>query len=247
MTFKCIFKASVAICITAILVIAVCGCEDLGAFENTNEYYSSFGKIALISGTTEEKEYSLEKYFYNDDSREDFLEGKDRIPYSDYVYMAIPFNSSIDMDTLALYLHSQSDVTVYIDAFVINETEWKSIKDIDDDSEESTGDSENKEKVYVYPSAESKIGEITVHLKDEKWNSFVLDDFKIGGKTQKSVQIDENHYLLLHIKNNSFGEKKQGGVDSQTELELPKAEITMTNLLIRALDVKEGNETQGGN
>jgi hypothetical protein len=44
-----------------------------------------------------------------------------------------------------------------------------------------------------------------------------------------------------------FNEEKQIFVDPQTGLELPKANITMTNLLVRALDVKEGNETQGGN
>ena len=48
MTFKSIVKASVALCMAAILVIAACGCEDLGAYENTEEYYSSFGDIVLI-------------------------------------------------------------------------------------------------------------------------------------------------------------------------------------------------------
>ena len=242
MTFKKIVSISLALCIMATLAVAMSGCEDLGAFEDTSEYYGSFGEVILISGTKkEEKSYSVDEYFYNEDSREDFLEGEKRVEYKDYVYMAIPFNSSIDMDTLALYLNSHSDVTVYIEAFVVEKSEWEAIRDINDDPEESTGDSENKEKVYIYPSSESKIGEITVHLKDEKWNSFVLDDFNVGGKTQKSVQIDKERYLLLHIKNNDFGEKKQDSVDSQTELELKKAEITMTNLLIRALEVNSDN------
>ena len=44
-----------------------------------------------------------------------------------------------------------------------------------------------------------------------------------------------------------FNEEKQTYVDQLTGLELPKAEITMTNLLIRALDVKNGDGAQGGN
>ena len=248
MTFKKIVCTCIALCIMATLAVAMSGCDDLGAFDNTNEYYNSFGNIVLISGTTKKEEsFSVSEYFYNEDSREDFLAEEDRVAYSDYMYMAIPFKSNIDVDTLALYLQSKNDVMLYINAYVINETEWDAIRDIDDDSEESTGDSENNEKVYVHPSLESKIGEITVHLKDGKWNSFTLDVFQTNVGSKKSIQINSGHYVLLQFKNNCVDENKQTYVDPDTKLELPKAEITMTNLLIRALDAKEGNETQGGN
>jgi hypothetical protein len=70
MTSKKGIKALVAICITAILVIAVVGCDDLGAYSNTEEYYSAFGDIVLIGGTSrDENRYSVEDYFYNIDSR----------------------------------------------------------------------------------------------------------------------------------------------------------------------------------
>lgn len=39
MTSKRIIASVLALCITAILVIAVCGCEDLGTYEDTTEYY----------------------------------------------------------------------------------------------------------------------------------------------------------------------------------------------------------------
>ena len=246
MTFKKIVSTYLALCLMATLAVAMSGCDDLGAFEDTNEYYSSFGNIVLISGTTkEEKEYSVDKYFYNKDSREDFLKGEDKVAYSDYMYMAIPFNSNIDMDTFALYLQSQNDVTVYINAYVINETEWEASRDNDNDSEESTGDSENNKNVYDDP--DTKIGEVSVHLENGKWNSFALDVFKTNAGSQKSIQINSGQYVLLQFKNNCVDENKQTYDDLDTDLELPKAEITMTNLLIRALDVKEGNETQGGN
>ena len=265
MTFKCIVKASVALCMAAILVIAACGCEDLGAYENTEEYYSSFGDIVLIDGITKNKtEYSVKKYFYNKESREDFLRGEDGaykgVEYAEYVYMAIPFESSIDMDTLALFIQSKADVTVYISVFVSDKipTNWKAIADnqITGDSsgnafgEQTKEETQNTETVYDDPDPKTRIGEVAVHLKNGKWNSFVLDTFQINNQTQKSIQIKEGQYILLQIRNNSgvrvFDEDKQIFVDPNTGLELPKAEITMTNLLIRALEVKAGAKAQGG-
>ena len=266
MTFKSIVKASLALCIAAILVVAACGCEDLCAYENTEEYYSSFGDIVLIDGTAKnEKEYSVEKYFYNKESREDFLRGEDGaykgVEHSDYVYLAIPFESNIDMDTLALFIQSKNDVTVYISVFVSDKipANFKAIAEILTHSDssgnslgEQTGDkTQNTETVYDDPDPETRIGEVIVHLKNGKWNSFVLDTFNINGQTQKSIQIKDGQYILLQIRNNSgvrvFNEEKQTYVDHLTGLELPKAEITMTNLLIRALDAKNGGGAQGGN
>ena len=266
MRFKSISKAFVALCMAAIILIAACGCEDLGAYENTEEYYSSFGDIVLIDGTTKNKtEYSVETYFYNKESREDFLRGEDGaykgVEYAEYVYMAIPFESSIDMDTLALFIQSKADVTVYISVFISDKipTNWKAVADnqMNQDGSEivlaegAENESQNTEKVYDDPDPQTSIGEVAVHLKNGKWNSFVLDVFKMDGKTQKSIQINDGQYILLQIRNNSgvrvFNEEKKAYVDQLTGIELPSAEITMTNLLIRALDVKNGDEAQGGN
>lgn len=260
MTFKSIVNAFCVLCITAILVIAVTGCEDLGAYGDTEEYYSSFGDVVLIDGTTRSEEsYSVEKYFYNKESREDFLEGADGaykgVEHSDYVYVAIPFESNIDMDTIALYIQSQSDVTVYINVFVTDKipSEWKAISDNNNDNSAKPFDKEadgNAEKVYDDPNPDTRIGEVVVHLKNGKWNSFVLDVFNVDGKTQKSIHINEGQYILLQIRNNSgvrtFDEEKQIYVDPQTGLDLDKAQITMTNLMIRAIEVRIGNDERGG-
>ena len=111
-------------------------------------------------------------------------------------------------------------------------------------------ETEKAEKVYDDPDPETRIGEMTVHLKNGKWGSFALDTFRVNGTTRKSVEIKDGQYILLQIRNNSgvrsFDEEKQVFIDTQTGLELQKAEITMTNLLIRALDIKTMNEVQGG-
>jgi hypothetical protein len=259
MTFKKIVKASIALCITAILVIAVSGCDDLGTYSDTNEYYSTFDDIVLIGGTSrEENSYSVEDYFYNKDSRENFLRGEEGtyegIEHSDYVYMAIPFESDIRMDSIALYIQSENDASVYINFFITDKipSEWKSLSDLDAENNKTENENggETEEKVYDDPDPQARIGDTTVHLKDGKWNSFVLDEFKIDGKIQKSVDIEDGQYVLLQIRNNSgvraYNEEKQVYVDPQTGLELQKVEITMTNLLIRSLEFENNSEAQGG-
>lgn len=270
MRLKRLFKSAIALCITAILVIAVSGCEDLGAYSDTDMYYSSFGDIVLISGTTRtEEDYSVEDYFYNKDSRDDFLRGDDGayegIEHSDYVYMAIPFECDITMDTLALYIQSESDVSVYMSIFVTDTipSEWKSLTDLEaenDTAEDENGEEaeekeneeeneENEEKVYDDPNPETRVGDVVIHLKGGKWNSFVLDTFNVNGAMQKSIQIEDGQYVLIQFRNNSgirlFDEENQIYVDPQTNTELQRAEITMTNLLIRALNIKN-SEVQGG-
>lgn len=259
MTFKKIVKASIALCITAILVIAVSGCDDLGTYSDTNEYYSTFDDIVLIGGTSrEENSYSVEDYFYNKDSRENFLRGEkgtyEGVEHSDYVYMAIPFESDIRMDSIALYIQSENDASVYINFFITDKipSEWKSLSDLDAENNKTENENggETEEKVYDDPDPQARIGDTTVHLKDGKWNSFVLDEFKIDGKIQKSVDIEDGQYVLLQIRNNSgvraYNEEKQVYVDPQTGLELQKVEITMTNLLIRSLEFENNSEAQGG-
>ena len=123
MTFKRIVRSCIAFCIAAILAIAACGCEDLGEYSSIEEYYASLGDVVLIDGTGKrETKYSVEEYFYNKDSQENFLKGEDGayrgVSYDDYVYVAIPFESDIDMDALALFLQSEDDVTVYINAYI---------------------------------------------------------------------------------------------------------------------------------
>jgi hypothetical protein len=163
--------------------------------------------------------------------------------------MAIPFKKTIDVDSVALYLQSTSEVRLYISVFVVSEvpSNWQAIADnvINED-----GTPANADKTYDDPNPDTKIGEITIHLNKDKWNSFLLDSFSVGESVQNSIQIKNNQILLLQIRNNSgarvFDDKKQVFVDSQTGLDLPAAKITMTNLLIRSLETDAANEAQGG-
>ena len=267
-----------AICITAILGIAVSGCDDLGAYDSTEEYYDSFGNVIFKGGIAEEgTDYPVEDYFYNNESRENFLEDENGkymgVEHSDYVYVAIPFNKSIQMDSLAMYLQAKTDVTVYINVYVVNEeqipTNWKKTEgsetlgnkpmkaadaSLEDKLNETSaavpvGNTEDDGQ-YDDPDPKTRIGEIALFLKAEEWNSFILDSFKVSGKTENSIYVNDGQYILLQIRNNSgvrvWNDDSGLWVDEQSGLVLERAEITMTNLLVRALDLETETETKGG-
>lgn len=274
-----LFKRKAISCLailTAILVIAVCGCDDLGVYSNTEEYYDSFGDVVFLGGAAGDgKKYSVEEYFYNTESREDFLIGEDGVyggvEHSDYVYVAIPFTKDITMDSLAMFLQAKNDVTVYINVYITDEipTNWKGKDEAltdgeiltdaqGDNSEENSTDissetsSDTAEEVPTYddPNPESKIGEITLYLNGGAWRSFTLDSFKINNKLEKNIYVEKGQYILLQIRNNSgvrvFDKDKQLYVDPDTGFVLDKAEISMTNLLVRALDTENKTEAKEG-
>ena len=299
MRSKSIINAFVVLCITAILAIAVCGCEDLGAYDDTAEYYDCFGNIIFVDGVTGDySDYSVEDCFYNKESKENFLVGENGeymgVPHDYYEYVAIPVESTIDMDTLALYIQADDKATVYISIYVADE-----IPDEDDTStdtettdaqsespdvsntategqsappreekgnepdmggdpdntiietertESAPEEAEKENKAPEQTQEESKpsyskvkIGEIVIQLNGGKWDSFMLDEFDVNGKTQKSIQINEGQYILMHIRNNSGlrnpDAADQASVEPQNENELQSVKITMTNLLVRTLEI----------
>ena len=179
----------------------------------------------------------MEEFFYSKASRETFLmeDGVYKgVAHGEYVYMAIPLERTIDMDTLALYMQATNDVAVYIDVYIT-----AVIPPVLDE-----------EGAPFVPDSTAGVGEIVVHLAANKWNSFSLDNFTVNGVPQKSTQVEKGQYILLHFKNNSgiapSDEKSEGDSDSEADISLPSAEITMTNLLIRALDVEGASDAQGG-
>lgn len=251
MRLKRLVSASLVLCITAILWIAVCGCEDLGVYNSTTEYYESLDTVTLINAATKEsKTYSVEESFYNKESREDFLEGEEgdnkRVEYGEYVYMAIHIGKGLEMDTLALYLNALEGVDLYINVYITESipSNFRPIganvvvpETTDATSEETEEDSE---ETYDDPDYKSSIGEIVLNLKKEEWDSFVLDTFMVNGEVQKSIKIEKDQYILLQFRNNG------GAVDPPNHLSLEKAVIKMTNLMVRALEIDNENEAQGG-
>ena len=255
--------ALAAVCIMAALWVALCGCDDLGDYTDVEEYYGTFGDIVLIEGRTkEENSYSVEEYFYNEASREDFLKGEDGayngIAHSYFVYMAIPFENSIEVDSFALYIQANSDLTLYINVYAVDKipSNWRPVTD--GKPEDGTGDGADDgsdtegsdEEAYDDPAPETRLGEVIVHLKKDNWDSFAVESFIIDGQPKGSIKIEDGQYLLLQFRNNSgvriFDNEAGVFVDPQTGKELQRAEITMTNMLVRSLNTDSENEAQGG-
>ena len=239
------FFSRIVLCILAIPAIALCGCDDLGEYVDVDEYYASFGEVVLIDGITEiSTNHLIKDDFYNEESREHFLVDDNGIyqgaDHANYVYMAIPLNKDLNVDSIALFLQSMEDVTLYINVYVTSSIpeNWKSLADSAAEQEGTDGESGEKTEVeYDDPTPDLRIGEIMVRLKAGKWSSFVLDSFTSGGASKNSLQINDDQIILLQFRNNSG---VRDTVD-QTLTELRPAQITMTNLLIRALDVEDGN------
>lgn len=271
MTSKKGLRSLVAACTVAGLMLATCGCEDLGAYEDVNEYYSSFGNVTLIKGDKSDSDYSISDYFYNEGSREDFLEDKDGaysgVPISDYVYMAIPVETGMQMDTLALYMYSDLTQTIQMSMFIVDKLPEnpKCLDDIVLDengdpvldengnlvgkTEQETDDEGNpiEEVVFDDPDPATRIADFGIRLNGGKWDSFLVDKFSVGGKSNSSVWVDEGQYILIQFRNNSgiriYDGDTQSIIDEIIGVPLERAEFTMTNLLVRALELKA--ETQG--
>jgi hypothetical protein len=70
----------------------------------------------------------------------------------------------------------------------------------------------------------------------------VLDYFQDGENNEKSITVASGQYILLQIRNNS-GVRK---LNTENGLRLDRAEITMTNLLVRALEIENNTKAEEG-
>jgi hypothetical protein len=123
MRIKIFLKRLVSISVSAILAVTLVGCFDLGDYSDEAAYYEAFGDVKLVyqnptvvEKDVENEDYSIKDYFYNKNTGEDFAygdpkdddpdEGKD-IPQLPYLYMAIPAERNLKIESLALYFNAQ--------------------------------------------------------------------------------------------------------------------------------------------
>lgn len=255
MTFKKLLALFLAFLIAATSSVALSGCDDLGAYEDVAEYYSSFGDITLIDAETRGRnEYSVEEYFYNKESREDFLVDGDSgaykgVPIKDYVYMAIPINRDMVINSIALFMKGYMDQNVYLSVFITSAipSKWKGVGDPDKEIVVEDGVEVEKEIEYDDPDPTSCVADSVVRLEGTEWNSFLVDIFAVNGGNTKSIKVSAGQYILIQFRNNSgnriLDEESGKLVYEKTGLVLNSADFTMTNLLVRALD--EESEGKG--
>jgi hypothetical protein len=241
MRIKIFLKKLAAIGAAAIMAAVLVGCFDLGDFSDDAAYYDAFGEISLVYSTekkeAEYKKYSVEDYFYNKATGEDFSYGNPKdeepdggkdIPQLPYVYMAIPVQQDMKIDSLALYFNAVEDCPIEVAFYLVNELpDGGSFSDIRllEDPEylpESNGNGEEEpEKIkYSDPDDSLMVAKTTLQAKGGNWVSLLVNDWS----GENMLEVKEGQYVLLRFINNS------GIYTGQN----PFVSFRVTNLLIRA-------------
>ena len=249
MRIKIFLKKFISIGVAAILSAASVGCFDLGGFSDDTEYYETFGDVRLVyqnPGVTdkdvETQDYSIQDYFYNKNTGEDFVygdpkdeepdDGKD-IPQLLYTYMAIPVEQDLNIDSVALYFNALQTCALEVVFYVVDELpnggKFTEIRLLGEPEYQQKLDDEGKPEMdennqpildkilYSDPDDESIVARSTVYVSENKWVALVME-------ANNSIQVKGSQYLLLRFLNNCGAGTGEN----------PSVAFRVTNLLVRA-------------
>jgi hypothetical protein len=260
MRIKIFAKKLIAISVAAISAVTLASCFDLGDFSDESAYYAAFGEVGLvyqdpsaIEKDIEREDYSIQDYFYNKNTGENFTygdpkdsevdEGKD-IPQLPYLYMVIPVQRDLRMESFALYVNAKKpegaeslsslDIYFYVVDTLPDGGDFTNIKllgdpeyhqELDEDGNPKTDGNGNpiytEEKILYSDPSGDPIATATAHVQEGEWVSLVVENWNSGN----AVEIKESQYLLLRFVNN--GALRADNTDV--------VEFRVTNLLIRAI------------
>ena len=195
-----------------ILILCLCGCYNLGDFEDEQNYFDTFKKIDLISLEKTIEEYSTKDYFYTEEGINEY---KCDIPVKKYVYAAIKVEEDILLDDLSLSFYSEYTSNLYISVFLVDVIP-SNIRGFDDDQ---TEDEEGNTINYDDPLTPIKTS--VIPLEASKWRTTMIIDCS----KYNYLSITKGQYLLIRFENNSWNGKENG---------YSKMDFTLTNLLICA-------------
>jgi hypothetical protein len=133
MRIKIFLKKLISISVAAVLAGTLIGCFDLGDFSDEEAYYDSFGDIRLVYPTAEKEakyaDYSVSTYFYNENTGKNFQYGNEEtgevnpIPKLSYIYMSIPVEQDMNIESLALYFNADKEVSMEVFVYLVEESE----------------------------------------------------------------------------------------------------------------------------
>ena len=223
MRTKIFLKKLVSISVAVILAATLAGCFDLGGFSDETEYYDTFGDVTLVYAEERDieiEEYSIQDYFYNKNTGENFAygdpkdeesdEGKD-IPQLSYVYMAIPVKKTLRMESFALYFNALETCALEVYFYVVDELpddgDFTHIKLLGDPEYQQKLDEDGNlmfEADGKTPLYEQEVDENGNLKKDEFGNPIFKrikysdpDDSLIVGKTTTNVKKGEWVSLMM--------------------------------------------------
>lgn len=238
-------------------VLAFCGCYDLGDFEDDSDYYASFGNIGLIAQSKSKSDYSLEDYFYNEKSINDYA--GNIVAADEYIYLIVPIERDMTIEEVALSLCAESEDMLEYSLF-LTEVLPANIRAYDDPFYQQATDEDgnllydangnpiykqktdengnpvvddNGNPVYVEieyddPLAEDALYTDSISLTANSWREITISQWKVNGESTKSLEVKSGDYLLVRFDNNTGAGKDSGK---------KKMLFQTTNLLIRAIGV----------
>lgn len=227
-------------------ILFVSSCFDLGAFEDTKDYYNTFQTVTLIpQKITDSRRYDFSYYFYNETTGGDF-DFDYCVDEDKYIYFALCVEQNFTMTDFSLWMYSSEIKTnedgttsvggiMHYSMFVMD-TIPKKIRGYDDaktekvpkkDENGNEMKDENGNIIYEdqdieYDDPVDNIAAGMVNVSSE-WNSFTA--------SFDELKMVEGQYIIIRFDNNS-GLGKDLGYES--------IKFTLTNVLIRATSV--GND-----
>lgn len=228
----------ISIAISAVMLVFLSACFDLGAFEDVDsdsDYYDSFGAVKGLfeSGN---RSYDVKDSLFNDFTVEnlDWENDEDRVDSEEYVYIVLEFKKAIKIESLALFLSANSDATIEIESFYYaDETfapkkiKYKSSPDTETVTvSDESGNEVTKEVEIVYDDllSEQSVADATCDVINGEWSSFMLAEFKQAGYDDGLLHTGIGGLLYIRINDNS-------GLFPESET----CSFKFINLLVRAV------------
>ena len=217
------------------LIVFSTGCAtDLGTFSEDNdyeEYYESFGDVVGIFDGGD-LSYDVEDSLFNYTTVNELKweDDDDAVEEKEYVYIVLPFEKEMILESVALYVKASKDCTIYINAFyfqddTVTPKKIKYLSSPDTETIEVDGQPVEVEIEYDDPLKADRVSSAEVHLTQDEWGSFILSNFTQAGQLDGNLHTQEDGLLYIRIENNS-------GFNVST---LPSCPITFINLLVRKL------------
>ncbi len=223
-------------CLLSVILLcfsSLTGCfPDLGNISDSADYESKFPTVGLIRKNLSIENLSVTD-LYNDNAVNHFNDS-DFVPPTEsnaYRYMGVFAGEDVNVKEFALYLRSETDVTLEISVYCLSKLPTKIATGESDDWETytnpDTGVEETRLKSFDEPTSDKAVAKLTLTLKANVWNSFTVTSWNIGGTRSDTVTVPENHCLLFKFENNCVGYDKDGKKQDATP-----AVFCMTAMLI---------------
>ena len=200
---------------------------DLGTFEKDDDYesyYEAFGDVkALYDGGDES--YDIEDSLFNDKTVDSFTwdDDDDEVISKQYLYLILPIETDLQIESLALFLKADIKTTVEVSAFYYAPDALvpEKIKYLSSPDEEEGG-----ELIYYDdPKKEDASSSTSFEVEKDVWTDFGLANFKQYGFDDGYLHTAEDGLLYIRIENNS-------GFNRDT---MQAVSYSFINLLVRAV------------